>query len=172
MLEFSSVLMRGEVEGEDLELVGDILGKMLWPGENKEEPWSLSDLPEGGWKAEGKDLMMLVESPGPGMENRGLKGAEVRPGSRDSRAGWRNGETADWRGKLGRPSGRMRPRLGRNGEGEISFRSAAWKYLRFGLDRDSSNADQLTVNPNGLILEMRASCRGVTERPLSPEGGT
>ena len=170
MLEFSSVLMRGEVEGEDLELVGDILGKMLCPGENKEEVCSLSDLPEGGWKAEGKDLMML-DSP-PVMEKMGLKGAEPMPGRRDSRAGWRNGETADWRGKLGRPSGRMRPRLGRNGEGEISFRSAAWKYLRFGLDRDSSNADQLTVNPNGLILEMRASCRGVTERPLSPEGGT
>ena len=168
-MEFSSVLTRGEGEGEDLELVGDILGKMLWPGEKMEEVVTFSDLAEGGWKAEGKDLMMLDS---PVMENMGLKAVVERVGSLDSRAGWRNGETADWRGKLGRPSGRMRPRLGRNGEGEISFRSAAWKYHRFGLDRDSSNADQLTVNPNGLILEMRASCRGVTERPLSPEGGT
>ena len=132
VLEFSSVLMRGEVEGEDLELVGDILGKMLWPGENKEEPCSLSDLPQGGWKAEGKDLMMLVESPGPAMEKIGLKGPEERPGRRDSRAGWRKGETADWRGNPGSPSGLIRPRLGRKGEGEISFRSAAWKYERRG----------------------------------------
>ena len=84
-MEFSSVLMRGEVEGEDLELVGDILGKMLCPGENKEEVCSLSGLPDGGWKAEGKDLMML-DSP-PVMEKMGLKGAEPMPGRRDSRAG-------------------------------------------------------------------------------------
>ena len=114
-MEFSSVLMRGEVEGEDLELVGDILGKMLWPGENRDDPPSFSDLTGGGWKAEGKDLMMLAS---PVMENIGLKGAEERPG-------WRKGETADCRGKPGRPSGRMRPRLGRKGEGEISLRSAA-----------------------------------------------
>ena len=126
-MEFSSVFTRLEGEGEDLELVGDILGKMLWPGEKREELCSLSGLAEGGWKAEGPDLMMLES---PARENIGLKAVEGRAGSRDSRAGWRKGETADWSGKLGSPSGLIRPRLGRKGEGEISFRSAAWKYGR------------------------------------------
>ena len=53
--------------------------------------------------------------------------ALLSPISLDSKAGWRKGETADWRGNPGSPSGLMRPRLGRKGEGEISFRSAAWK---------------------------------------------
>ena len=145
-MEFSSVLMRGEVEGEDLELVGDILGKMLWPGENREEPPSFSDLTGGGWKAEGKDLMMLAS---PVMENIGLKGAEERPGRRDSRAGWRKGETADWRGKPGRPSGRMRPRLGRKGEGEISFRSAACKYQRGSAGLEHQRRGDTHCQPEG-----------------------
>ena len=120
MLEFSSVFTRLEGEGEDLELVGDILGKMLWPGEKREELCSLSGLAEGGWKAEGPDLMMLES---PARENIGLKAVEGRAGSRDSRAGWRKGETAEWVSpKLGKPK-----LAGRKGEGGRSFRSAAWK---------------------------------------------
>ena len=120
-MEFSSVLTRGEGEGEDLELVGDILGKMLWPGEKMEEVVTFSDLAEGGWKAEGKDLMMLDS---PVMENMGLKAVGERVGSLDSRAGWRKGEGARLKG--GKPSGLTRPKVaGRKGEGGRSLMSPA-----------------------------------------------
>ena len=127
MLEFSSVLTRGEGEGEDLELVGDILGKMLWPGEKMEEVVTFSDLAEGGWKAEGKDLMMLDS---PVMENMGLKAVVERVGSLDSRAGWRKGEGAMLKG--GKPSGLTRPKVaGRKGEGGRSLMSPACQDNRY-----------------------------------------
>ena len=127
MLEFSSVLTRGEGEGEDLELVGDILGKMLWPGEKMEEEVTFSDLAEGGWKAEGKDLMMLDS---PVMENMGLKAVVERVGSLDSRAGWRKGEGAMLKG--GKPSGLTRPKVaGRKGEGGRSLMSPACQDNRY-----------------------------------------
>ena len=126
-MEFSSVFTRLEGEGEDLELVGDILGKMLWPGEKMEEVVTFSDLAEGGWKAEGKDLMMLDS---PVMENMGLKAVVERVGSLDSRAGWRKGEGAMLKG--GKPSGLTRPKVaGRKGEGGRSLMSPACQDNRY-----------------------------------------
>lgn len=88
-MEFSSVLPWWPGDGEDLEEVGDTLGKRLWPGEKSAGELDLEEV-GGGWNAEGKDFRIGVS---PAMLNIGLNAAEaVRAGSRDSRAGWRNGE--------------------------------------------------------------------------------
>ena len=69
VFEFSSVFPWWPGEGEDLEDVGETLGKRLWPGENRVGEAIEVGFELGGWNADGKDFRIGVS---PAMLNIGL----------------------------------------------------------------------------------------------------